>query len=148
VPVVVVAEPLLPHAGNQAIVPSSTTRATPETQRRRREEPAPNKATPQIGNQRAYQNVGRLRTLAVWVSLVVVIFRTDVALPLLLGIVGTGVGVKVQVVPASATGVVGLTQASVMLAGKPAVVLGVKVTVYVAVCPATTDWLEGVTALV
>jgi hypothetical protein len=79
---------------------------------------------------------------------VVVIFRTDVALPLLLGIVGTGVGVKVQVVPASATGVVGLTQASVMLAGKPAVVLGVKVTVYVAVCPATTDWLEGVTALV
>jgi hypothetical protein len=120
---------LLPQAGSPAIVPSTTTSARPETQRRRREDPAPNKATPQIGNHNAYQKFGRVRKLAVAVGFTVVIFRTDVALPLVLVIAVTGFGVKVQVVFVRATGVVGLTQASVMLVGKPALELGVIVTV-------------------
>ena len=125
----VVADPLLPHAGNHAMVPSSTTSAMLDTKRRRREEPAPNRARPQIGNHMAYQKEGRLGTLAVCVGAVVVIFRTDVAVPVLLGMLVMGVGVKVQVVPVRVTGVVGLTQASEMLAGKPVFELGVKVTV-------------------
>src|SRR5882672_6907347 len=110
------------------MVPSSTTSAMLDTQRRR-EEPAPNRARPQIGNHMAYQKEGRLGTLAVCVGAVVVIFRTDVAVPVLLGMLVMGVGVKVQVVAVRTTGVVGLTQASEMLAGKPVFELGVKVTV-------------------
>src|SRR5450432_1146980 len=111
------------------MVPSRTTRATVDTQRRRREEPAPNSAMPQIGNHMAYQKVGTLRTLAVCVGFVVVILSTEVAVPLVLGMLGIGVGVKVQVVLAKATGVVGGRQANVILVGNPAVVFGVTVTV-------------------
>ena len=152
VPVVVVAVAFLPHAGNRLTVPSKTTSAAPETQRRR-EVPAPRKATPHSGNHNAYQNVGVECILAVAVGAVVVIVITEVALPLVLGMVLIVDGVKVQVAPASTTGVVGWVHLSAILAGNctgvtPGGVCGVSVTVYLAVFPAATDTLAGATAVV
>ncbi len=91
----------------------------------------------------AYQNVGGFQSAAV-VGTVVLIARVTVA-ELLLGIVVTLVGLKVQVIP---TAVVVIVHLGEMLAGNSigvAVLWGVREAVNVVDFPATTFCVGGVT---
>ena len=98
-PVVVVEDFLLPQADCKATADSTASRAIPEIQRRLRVDPAPSKASPEIGSHMAYQNVGALKIAPVLGGAVVLSMSVEVTTGLVAGMLGTGLGLNVQVAP-------------------------------------------------
>jgi len=101
-----------PHADHKPIAERTATSANPEIHWRRRFDPDPSKAKPEIGNHMAYQKVGAFQIAPVFGGAVVLSTKVEVTTGLVAGIFGTGLGLKAQVAPVGKP-----VQASVMLDG-------------------------------
>ena len=104
---------MLPQADHSPTAERMASSAIPEIHWRRRFDPDPSKAKPEIGSHIAYQKVGTFqRAPPVFGGAVVLSTRVEVTTGLVAGIFGTGLGLKAQVAPVGKP-----VQASVMLDG-------------------------------